>query len=1150
MRPREEMLALLNNRAAYLFNAYERTGQLPFLMDAAGIMQAVVDSTPVGDPNYAGRQANLGNALQALFERTRDAQVLDQAVKAGRAAVTTASPDHRDRAWYLSCLGLALRMLFELTGDSAALSEAVQAARAAAAEAPSSHPNRPSIVANLGATLQIAFTRTQDPEVLAEAVQIGRAAVEVTPADNVERARSLANLGLALCKLSERTGDATVLAEAVQVGRAAAEAASTGHPDRASILANFAYTLRLRYERTRDTQDLADAAQALRGAIEATPADHPNVPKYMDLLGTTLGTLVKSTGDTADLTEAVHVLRIAAQARTPDDAGRHIYLVNLGHVLGMLFARTGDSAALAEAAQAGRSAVELAPPGHPDRPAILNSLGITLRTLYEQTGDTEVLTEAVRTGRAAVEATPTGHPVRPAALNSLGIVLRELFTRTRDSAVLAEAVQAGRAAAEAAPANYPDRDAILSTLTANLHMLFAATGDVTALAEAVHTGRAAAAAAPAGQPESATSLSNLGMALRALAENSGDTALMAEAVKAARAGVEVTPAEHPELARYLSGLGAALQMLSERTGDAAPQKEALNCYTQAAEDVLASAAVRFHAYRRAALLASAGLRDTQTALAAVEGAIDMLPLVAPHALVRSDRQYQLGHVAGLPSQAAGAAVDAGQPERAVELLEQTRGILIADTLAARGSDLARLQEAAPALADALKHLRARLDALENPVADASASHPQSGAPGHGDADPASAQLAGGTLAAARREAHTAWAELTDCIRTTVNDFADFLRPPRIEQLTAHAQDGPVVFVYTCPTRCDALILTGNPSTPVRLVPLTNLSQDSAIEHADQLRNAHRAAVDATASRETRAAAQADVLDVLAWLWDTTTGPVLDALGYTATPDHDDWPRIWWCPIGIVGTLPLHAAGHHQDRSADSSSQRSNPRTVVDRVISSYTSTLSGLAYARTHQPSTPARTVIVAAPDVPGSTPLPGATAEVQAIAALIPDTMLLTHPIRDTVLAALPDHQIAHFACHSHTDWTDPAASRLILPDHTTTPLTVTDISALKLTSALAYLSACETTSIVPQLADESVHITGAFHLAGYQHVIGTLWPIDDAAAHHLATGFYTRITQAGAIPPETSLAAHALHHATRDLRARHPNTPTHWAAHTHTGP
>jgi CHAT domain-containing protein len=298
-------------------------------------------------------------------------------------------------------------------------------------------------------------------------------------------------------------------------------------------------------------------------------------------------------------------------------------------------------------------------------------------------------------------------------------------------------------------------------------------------------------------------------------------------------------------------------------------------------------------------------------------------------------------------------------------------------------------------------------------------------------------------------------------------------------------------------------------------------------------------------------AQAEVLEVLAWIWDTITEPVLTALGHTTTPSPEEsWPRVWWSPVGVLVYLPMHAAGHHSDLTASGPTRAVNPRTTLDRVISSYTTTVRSLAYARTHHPGAGnGKAVVVAVPDAPDTPPLPGVTAETTTLTRLLPDVLVLANPTRDTVLAALPTHQVAHFACHGYADWNDPASSRLILRDHHTAPLTVADVSALHLTGGLAYLSACDTTVNSPRLADEAVHLAGAFHLAGYQHVIGTLWPINDALARYIAEDFYVGLTAGGTTVPQTSLSARALHHAIRRLRARYPQAPTLWAAHTHTG-
>jgi CHAT domain-containing protein len=209
-----------------------------------------------------------------------------------------------------------------------------------------------------------------------------------------------------------------------------------------------------------------------------------------------------------------------------------------------------------------------------------------------------------------------------------------------------------------------------------------------------------------------------------------------------------------------------------------------------------------------------------------------------------------------------------------------------------------------------------------------------------------------------------------------------------------------------------------------------------------------------------------------------------------------------------------------------------------------------LAYARRHYPATAGSTpLVISAADIPGAPPLPGAAAESRIVADLVPDARVLRDPSCETVLSAIPVHPIVHFACHASTDLDDPAASALVLPDYEQLPLTVARISALRLNGSLAVLSGCDTAVTSLALSNESVHITGAFHLAGYQNVIGTFWPANDHAASRLARVFYRILTLDGTVPPDTDRAARALHQATRQLRNQSPSYPAVWAAFTHTG-
>lgn len=105
-------------------------------------------------------------------------------------------------------------------------------------------------------------------------------------------------------------------------------------------------------------------------------------------------------------------------------------------------------------------------------------------------------------------------------------------------------------------------------------------------------------------------------------------------------------------------------------------------------------------------------------------------------------------------------------------------------------------------------------------------------------------------------------------------------------------------------------------------------------------------------------------------------------------------------------------------------------------------------------------------------------------------------------------------------------------------------DIARLRLPHAgLAYLSACDTGVPDEDLGDEALHVAGACHMAGFRHVIATLWSVRDTLAPAVAADFYAALDGPDA-------AALALHRAVRALRAAHPQSPGVWAPYVHVGP
>jgi CHAT domain-containing protein len=112
-----------------------------------------------------------------------------------------------------------------------------------------------------------------------------------------------------------------------------------------------------------------------------------------------------------------------------------------------------------------------------------------------------------------------------------------------------------------------------------------------------------------------------------------------------------------------------------------------------------------------------------------------------------------------------------------------------------------------------------------------------------------------------------------------------------------------------------------------------------------------------------------------------------------------------------------------------------------------------------------------------------------------------------------------------------------------------VIDLTHTRLPHAeLAFLSACTTARTGAKLPDEPIHLAAACQLAGYRHVIASLWPISDTDTAWLTKRFYTTLNTT--TTTTATKTATALHHATRDLRAIHRLRPHLWAPYTHIGP
>jgi tetratricopeptide (TPR) repeat protein len=899
--------------------------------------------------------------------------------------------------------------------------------------------------------------------------------------------------------------------------------------------------------------DLDEAVATLRGALTAAATDAERM-SCQSALSCALYARFEHSGGRADLDEAAGIARsvtaragpepspelLVSMAIVLDARARRIgALEDLDAAIGLVRRAAAATAAGGPrpAADRARGLVQLRVAGiwtdpatdeEPGRTEVQRLLGAYLTRRFEWTdvqADVDALVHARR--EAAWTTSDAGGAEHARNLASLSYALKLRYHRTGDRADLDEAVTTCRQAL----AIDPENAVCLASLSDTVKHRFLADRQETDLEEAVQLGRRATRIGSQNDAQRADAFGNLCQLLQTRFELHPYSADIDEAVDAARQALRAA-GDHFNRPKWLLVLGEALltritrakHRLGPRDGSGPEQDraQALAVLSELVRSPAAPPRLRVHGAKVGGWLAAVapaapGPQDLALACDFLETAVNLLTEVAPRRMRRAEQQGAIESAAGLADDAAALALaeptspPAQRARRALSLLEAGRAVLLGRLLDMRG-DLTGLRQARPELAARFTALRDFLDRDADPAL-----------PGDDDRIGAAAELA-----ATVRE-----------IRG-LEGFAGFALPATADELLAVADQGPVVSLNVA-YRGDALLLTREGVTALHLPAVTAAT---VIDQVNAFHVALREAHDPAGSRVT---AQDSLTEVLKWLWDNITGPVLDVLGYHGPPAGGaPWPRVWWAPGGFLGLLPLHAAGHHDDPASG--------RTVMDRVVSSYTPTVRALRHARQRQAAAGTRadgSLIVAMPATPGLPDLRNVAVEAELLAGILPDPLVLTEPDRDRVLADLPGRAIAHFACHGGYDLDDPAAGRLVLRDHEHNPLTVADLNAVNLDGAqLAYLSACHTAlNSAERLLGEGMHLAGALQAAGFPQVVGTLWELDDEMAVEITEDFYTGLRDPRTGRTDLGRAARCLHRAIRSQRDHYPGTPSLWASHLHFG-
>ncbi|MFJ2024741.1 CHAT domain-containing protein [Streptomyces sp. NPDC087897] len=1070
---------------------------------AAEMRRALGELRP-GGPEFWDLHTEYAETLMARAETTGDRDLYEEAVSLFREEVRQAPLSRAEGAVRRSNIGFGLMNIVAHSGQVGLLTEVVAAHREAVALSEPGDHFAAHLLLGLGEALLARAEFCSDAGALDEGIAVLRRAVASSDASTYSGPDCRSALGDALRNLARLASDPAPLEESVRCHREAVAMAS-GHPSPVALL-GLANSLAALHRHTRDVRQADEAARHYRAALDSPqPMPYGLRGSLLTGLGFLRWTRAVEVGDEALMDRAVGTLREAV-TRLPR-VRRGMALTDLGAALMDRGLVSGNRIWLAEAVTVLRRALDDSPPTAVERSLHLNNLAEALRCWYETVGDAAAADEAVGLLREAMAVTHGDRWGAEMAAVNLGSLLINRAQAQKDPRPADEARRVLDDVVAGFGEHHPTRPLALQKL-ATACMVFARLAEERAGSTARQALRRAEAAA-----------------LEALAETSPGHALH----------------------RVSQMLLATVRLDRAALGERIDLPEAARLARDCARSPDTHVGVRVRAARAWGLAAAEGGNPAE-GLEGYAYAVGLLPRIAPRGLARADQEARLLIGDGLASDAAALAIEAGAAGRALTLLEQGRGVLLAQGLENR-SDVSRLRALDPGLAAEFERVRDRLSEPPWPTPVLGAG--PGGAAARFDGAHEAAVLAEDRLALARR-----WERLLDEIRV-LPGLEGFLRPPSVPELVAAAAGGPVVVVNVSGYRCDALVVTAGAGIDV--VPLPGLTlrdvEARAAEFVEGVDTAYgERGVDEAVAMMRR------LSGTLGWLWETVAAPVLTRLGLDSVPREDaPWPRLWWCATGLLSFLPLHAAGRGAADSGD---------WVVDRAVSSYTPTVRALARARgglapggRHGPPSDSRggpasgrpgrpaPLVVALDETPGAAPLPGVAREVALLGELFPERRLLAGPEAtvEAVGRALEAHPWVHFSCHGVSELLDPSRSGLVLHDGR---LTVSDAAAQRPRAPeLAVLSACSAARGGIRLSDEAVQLASSFQLAGYPHVIGTLWPVADKLATRLTEEFYTALAadldRGRRIDPAT-----ALHHPVRALRDRYAQAPHLWAAHIHTGP
>lgn len=923
---------------------------------------------------------------------------------------------------------------------------------------------------------------------LDEKILVSRVAVIVTPYNDQDRLLTVSGLACYLGKRYIATSSRTDLDESTKLFRSISR-----RPGGGNWMTSLSTMLYLEYRATGNEEVLNEAIDISWKILSYIPLEHAKRPNSLKQLSGLIMERFSRNGEMADLEQSIKLSKEALQNLPQNSPSRCEFLDTHSLNLTERYGVYGVLQDLDDAIQTAREALELYSKDDPERSGMLSDLGGFLGYRYKRKMAFADIEESIKFSREAVRTTPKGHVERADRLRNLSIRIYDKFKASKQIGDLEESIKTSREAVEESSEDHERRPSHLGFLGQTLTHLYNITKSTKIIDEAIDLLLRAVKITPEEHRLRPEHLNNLGMGFLEKYRQSRDMTDLQETIQYLEEAVKKTAPVDPFHSERSYNLGKALFERYLKTKSRDDVQKAISSYIMALHQLNVSASVRMLAGMNALML-YLEIADWEKAHHTSTVMLELVPELVLRTLPNSDKQRLTKHLNGLACLSAAASLYTEKsPYEILVTLEQGRSVILASVEDMR-TDIAELQVKNQALANQFNDLRERIVAVTQWE------------------QPLESKIAHGFGSISDRR-HLAGAELDTLIKSIRKqpNFEDFLTCPSQDKIMDAAKNGPVVVVNVCTHRCDALLIDEH---GLRVLPLP------------QLRYQHLELLVRYELLNTAA--------ILSWLWAVVAEPILDALGFTQPPTDENWPHVWWIPTSILSRFPLHAAGYHEEGSFD---------TVLDRVMSSYSLSVKAIIHGRRRKirPSTPSnagQALLVAMENTPSAPRLKYVKQEMDQVQRICKPNFSISfrsdeRSHKKDILSELSKCKIFHFAGHGQTNTSDPFKSALLLSEGNSNPMRVSDLLDINLRENapfVAYLSACGTGQMEDQeLFDEVIHLISAYQLAGFRHVIGTLWDVDDKICGEMARITYEQMVHDEMTDESVCLG---LHKATRELR------------------